>query len=89
MSEHLLSVQRSKRATRTSEPENVNERVNMCWRANIRSGSPVSATQLMAVLGNCRLRIPRRPEWTHETTPEQLDDMERIMFLEWRRELAM
>jgi large subunit GTPase 1 len=34
------------------------------------------------------LRIPRRPAWDENTTPEQLDDRERDSFLKWRRELA-
>eukprot|EP00191_Tetraselmis_sp_GSL018_P013604 CAMPEP_0177589582 /NCGR_PEP_ID=MMETSP0419_2-20121207/6894_1 /TAXON_ID=582737 /ORGANISM="Tetraselmis sp., Strain GSL018" /LENGTH=580 /DNA_ID=CAMNT_0019079973 /DNA_START=127 /DNA_END=1869 /DNA_ORIENTATION=- len=35
-----------------------------------------------------KLRIPRRPAWTHDTTPEELEDMEKAMFLDWRRDLA-
>eukprot|EP00887_Chlorella_sp_A99_P006011 scaffold27.g6011.t1 len=35
-----------------------------------------------------RLRIPRRPAWTAQTTPEQLDEQERSSFYAWRRELA-
>eukprot|EP00049_Salpingoeca_infusionum_P018115 m.355830 g.355830 ORF g.355830 m.355830 type:complete len:674 (+) comp17352_c0_seq1:64-2085(+) len=35
-----------------------------------------------------RLRIPRRPAWTRETTAEELQYLERESFLEWRRELA-
>ena len=35
-----------------------------------------------------RLTVPRRPAWTAETTPAQLDHHERSAFLEWRRELA-
>eukprot|EP00047_Mylnosiga_fluctuans_P003336 m.228647 g.228647 ORF g.228647 m.228647 type:complete len:651 (+) comp11767_c0_seq1:80-2032(+) len=34
------------------------------------------------------LRIPRRPHWTREMTPEQLAVNERDSFLEWRRGLA-
>jgi len=34
------------------------------------------------------LRVPRRPAWDETTTPEQLDQMEREAFLEWRRGLA-
>jgi large subunit GTPase 1 len=34
------------------------------------------------------LRIPRRPAWDEDTTPEQLDANERASFLEWRRRLA-
>jgi large subunit GTPase 1 len=34
------------------------------------------------------LRIPRRPAWDENTTPDQLDAAERASFLEWRRRLA-
>ena len=36
----------------------------------------------------CRLRIPRRPAWTEEQSPEQIDAQERAAFLAWRRALA-
>lgn len=35
------------------------------------------------------LRIPRRPKWTAETTPEELDALEKEAFLVWRRGLAL
>jgi large subunit GTPase 1 len=35
-----------------------------------------------------RLTIPRRPKWDSNTTPEQLDRMERESLLDWRRGLA-
>lgn len=35
-----------------------------------------------------RLTIPRRPPWTKETTAEELQQMEREGFLEWRRGLS-
>jgi large subunit GTPase 1 len=35
-----------------------------------------------------RLTVPRRPQWTSTTTPEELDRMERDSLLEWRRGLA-
>lgn len=35
------------------------------------------------------LKIPRRPKWTKDTTPEQLHASENISFLEWRRDLAL
>jgi hypothetical protein len=35
-----------------------------------------------------RLRIPRRPRWSRNMTPDQLDAHEREAFLKWRRELA-
>lgn len=35
------------------------------------------------------LRIPRRPKWTAETTPEELNRMENEAFLEWRRDLSL
>ena len=35
-----------------------------------------------------KLKVPRRPPWTRETSPEQLDANERRCFLEWRRALA-
>lgn len=34
------------------------------------------------------LSVPRRPKWDTETTPEQLDEMEKKTFLTWRRKLA-
>lgn len=34
------------------------------------------------------LSVPRRPAWNSETTPEQLDELERKTFLAWRRKLA-
>ena len=36
----------------------------------------------------CRLRIPRRPAWRREQSPEEVDAQERAAFLAWRRELA-
>ena len=36
----------------------------------------------------CRLRMPRRPAWTEEQSPEQIDAQERAAFLAWRRALA-
>lgn len=35
------------------------------------------------------LKIPRRPKWTKDTTPEELRAMENTSFLEWRRDLAL
>ncbi|CAK0755588.1 hypothetical protein CVIRNUC_002386 [Coccomyxa viridis] len=35
-----------------------------------------------------KLRIPRRPAWTEEQSPEQIDAQERAAFLAWRRALA-
>ena len=35
------------------------------------------------------LSVPRRPAWTKETTPQELDIMERESFLEWRRGIAL
>lgn len=35
------------------------------------------------------LKIPRRPKWDKNTTAEQLQEMERDEFLEWRRELNL
>lgn len=35
-----------------------------------------------------RLRIPRRPQWSPSTTPDELETAERSSFLEWRRDLA-
>ncbi|CAF3734123.1 unnamed protein product [Rotaria socialis] len=36
-----------------------------------------------------RLRIPRRPAWTPEMSAEQIDQQERVSFLDWRRKLAL
>ena len=35
-----------------------------------------------------RLSVPRRPKWDENTTPQQLDVLERQSFLNWRRGLA-
>lgn len=35
-----------------------------------------------------RLTVPRRPKWDENTTPEELDALERESFLNWRRGLA-
>ncbi|XP_055705805.1 large subunit GTPase 1 homolog [Phlebotomus papatasi] len=35
------------------------------------------------------LTIPRRPKWTSETTPEELQQLENESFLNWRRSLAL
>ncbi|EMD41943.1 hypothetical protein CERSUDRAFT_147367 [Gelatoporia subvermispora B] len=35
-----------------------------------------------------RLRVPRRPPWTKNMTPAQLDRQEKDAFLDWRRGLA-
>ncbi|KAK3685940.1 P-loop containing nucleoside triphosphate hydrolase protein [Podospora appendiculata] len=35
-----------------------------------------------------KLTVPRRPAWDKTTTPEQLDDLEREAFINWRRGLA-
>lgn len=35
------------------------------------------------------LKIPRRPKWSAETTPDELDRNEKLHFLEWRRSLAV
>jgi large subunit GTPase 1 len=34
------------------------------------------------------LSVPRRPDWTKETTPAELDQLERDSFLNWRRGIA-
>lgn len=35
------------------------------------------------------LKIPRRPKWNKDTTPDELRSMENTSFLEWRRDLAL
>lgn len=35
-----------------------------------------------------RLTVPRRPKWDENTTPQELDEQERIALLQWRRGLA-
>ena len=35
------------------------------------------------------LSVPRRPTWTKDTTAEELDQMEKESFLEWRRNIAI
>jgi large subunit GTPase 1 len=53
----------------------------------------LSATEERKVLGKHkehrgRLTVPRRPKWDENTTPEELDVLERESFLNWRRGLA-
>lgn len=36
-----------------------------------------------------RLRIPRRPEWDKDTTPEELHERETMELIEWRKALAV
>ena len=53
----------------------------------------LSAKEEQAVLGKQkenknRLTVPRRPKWDSTTTREELDQLERESFLEWRRGLA-
>ncbi|QDS70345.1 hypothetical protein FKW77_008861 [Venturia effusa] len=35
-----------------------------------------------------RITVPRRPNWDKNTTPEELDESEKLSLLEWRRGLA-
>lgn len=35
-----------------------------------------------------KLTVPRRPKWDENTTPQELDELERASLLEWRRGLA-
>lgn len=53
----------------------------------------LSATEERAKLkkhkeNRARLTVPRRPRWDENTTPEELDALERESFLNWRRGLA-
>ncbi|KAK0652235.1 hypothetical protein B0T16DRAFT_454617 [Cercophora newfieldiana] len=53
----------------------------------------LSAAEERAVLGKqqenkAKLTVPRRPHWDANTTPEELDRLERESFLNWRRGLA-
>lgn len=34
------------------------------------------------------LQLPRRPQWSQETTAEQLEELEKESFLQWRRSIA-
>lgn len=34
------------------------------------------------------LAVPRRPKWDANTTPEQLNEMEKLTFLTWRKKIA-
>ena len=47
----------------------------------------VSREDLVQTLAKS-LRVPRRPQWDESTTPEQLEEAERTMFLAWRRSLS-
>ena len=53
----------------------------------------LSAREERVVLGKHRLHqgrltVPRRPEWDASTTPQELDEKERVAFVDWRRGLA-
>ena len=53
----------------------------------------LSAAEERAILGKQRenkgkLTVPRRPKWDSDTTPEELDRLEKESFLNWRRGLA-
>ncbi|KAI0003432.1 P-loop containing nucleoside triphosphate hydrolase protein [Xylariaceae sp. FL0662B] len=53
----------------------------------------LSAAEERHVLGKhnkhkASLTVPRRPKWDSSTTPEELDQLERESFLNWRRGLA-
>ena len=39
-------------------------------------------------LHRAAVRCPRRPQWTAEMSPDELDAQERASFLTWRRALA-
>lgn len=58
-----------------------------CLAHSCRHSTP-QTTHTPAMLSLCRLRIPRRPQWTSTMTAEQLDTLERNSFFQWRRELA-
>mmetsp|Transcript_15292 Transcript_15292/g.39482 ORF Transcript_15292/g.39482 Transcript_15292/m.39482 type:complete len:604 (-) Transcript_15292:104-1915(-) len=49
--------------------------------------SEVERTEIEAKHAD-KLHIPRRPAWGPDTTAEELQDKEKAMFLEWRRNLA-
>lgn len=46
--------------------------------------APIDREQFKSIL--C---VPRRPKWDSTTTPEQLCELEKKHFLEWRKKLAM
>ena len=46
--------------------------------------------ELLRITCECaRLRVPRRPAWRPEQSPEEVDAQERAAFLVWRRDLAL
>jgi len=60
------------------------------------TASAVTATQLsptedcsLPFPQQVELSVPRRPHWTSDTTPEQLDRLEQEAFLSWRRRIAL
>ena len=56
---------------------------------NLLSPSELAQMHSKMLQHQDQLRIPRRPAWTTETTPSELDANERNAFLEWRRQLAV
>ncbi|KAK9862042.1 hypothetical protein WJX84_003960 [Apatococcus fuscideae] len=57
-------------------------------KPNVDDHEKASARRAAELRNQHRLTVPRRPAWTADTTPAQLDHHERNAFLEWRRELA-
>ena len=49
---------------------------------------PLLAASSISMTGYNRLKIPRRPPWSEEQSPEEIDTQERAAFLGWRRALA-
>lgn len=49
---------------------------------------PEPRVQFEDLIAENTLSVPRRPKWDANTTPEQLEELEKHTFLVWRRKLA-
>eukprot|EP00941_MAST-03F_sp_MAST-3F-sp1_P001769 g1769.t1 len=66
----------------------VRENVQLIGEDGFVEGESIEEAGTVAPLKKTSLKIPRRPAWTAETTAEELDELERSSFLQWRREVA-
>lgn len=58
-------------------------------KAGLLTENERSAVKKLIDENRSMLRIPRRPAWNKDTTPDELKAKENLSFLEWRRNLAL
>ncbi|CAG9840650.1 unnamed protein product [Diabrotica balteata] len=63
--------------------------VNPRSNAGLLTKDELSAAKIAQKTHKDAVKIPRRPPWNSETSPEELHSNEKEAFLEWRRSLAM